>query len=230
MSKLLYCLRNTLLLILLVLNVRFVITYGVISTRFLMYIIIFVILILLNLKDIIRKDILNENKIYNILFIFIELIMIFIFMRALYDTNFMYTNNYYREIIEDISLKNNVTYIEQIKQINMLYLYQNTLYFIAMLILLLIYRLFNKNETISKDKAKYSMISIICLLISFILPLFIIQSGGSNILYLQLAINIILLIIEIYRLIKDNYQKYEWITYLSFLFNLISFILIFALI
>lgn len=230
MNKFLYYLRNIFLLVLIILNVKFIYIHGMINSKFLIYIVIFTILVLLNLKDIVRKNYLNENKIYNLIFIFIELIMIFIFVRALYDSNFIYTNSYYKDIIEKISLQSNIYHIEEIKQINMLYLYQNTIYFIFMLFLLLIYRNFNKNEKLDKNVAKYSMTSIICLLISLILPLFTIQCVGSNLLYLHLIINIILLIIEIYRLIKDNHKKYEWIIYLSFLFNLITFILIFVLI
>lgn len=79
-------------------------------------------LIFLSILDFKQK---NRHMVYNLLFIFIELLLIFVFLRTLYDPNFI-LNGMWEGIF------------------NIAYLLQNMKYFIVMLIALIIYRKINK--------------------------------------------------------------------------------------
>lgn len=83
-------------------------------------------LVFLGILDIRKK---YNNKVYNLLFILIELLLIFVFIRTLFEPNFNQFRNvedYYYDIL------------------NITYLFQNNIYFIIMLVPLILYRKINK--------------------------------------------------------------------------------------
>ena len=90
--------------------------------------------------------------------------------------------------------------------------------------MIIIYRKVNMDRIDSK----YHIVSVICLIISIstIIPSFQCLDNSLEVIP-YLLFTIVLTGIEIYRLIKDNHKKREWIIYLSFLFNTFAFITIF---
>ena len=207
-------------LILLFLNIKCLSIYGLSSFSILVYLILLLILLLLFINDLLKK--ITINKTYDILFIIVEIIICFILFRTLYDPSFIYNSN---NIINELHNYHFGSNLYDIQYINLMYLNQNSWYLIILIILVLIYRKINLPKTVSK----YHIISIICFIISICTTIPSLENlfGNSNNIIFYLIFNIILVIIEIYRLIKDNHVKKEWILFIAFFFNLFAFISIF---
>lgn len=207
-------------LILLFLNIKCLSIYGLSSFSILVYLILLLILLLLFINDLLKK--ITINKTYDILFIIVEIIICFILFRTLYDPSFIYNSS---NIINELHNYHFGSNLYDIQYINLMYLNQNSWYLIILIILVLIYRKINLPKTVSK----YHIISIICFIISICTTIPSLENlfGNSNNIIFYLIFNIILVIIEIYRLIKDNHVKKEWILFIAFFFNLFAFISIF---
>ena len=182
--------------------------------------ILLLILLVLFINDLLKK--ITINKTYDILFVTIEIIICLILFRTLYDPSFICNFNNIISELHNYFGSN----LSDIQYINLLYLNHNSWYLIILLILVLIYRKIN----LPKIESKYHIISIICFIISICttIPSLEYLLGNSNNIIFYLFFNIILVIIEVYRLIKDNHIKKEWILFISFLFNLFAFISIFV--
>lgn len=224
MIKKINILKFILTLLLVFLNIKYISIYGLTSIGFFIYLILVSILLISFIKDLIDKK--EVNKTYDILFIIVEIIISLIFIRTLYDPSFIYNSNYYISIIGELKNGHFGSNLSDIQYINLLYLDQNSWYFIILLVLLLAYRKINMPKT----ESKYHIVSVICFIISIctIIPSLQYISSSSNNIIFYLMFNIILVIVEVYRLIKDNHIKKEWIIFLSFLFNLFAFISIFV--
>lgn len=85
-------------------------------------------LVFLGILDIRKK---YDNKVYNLLFILIELLLTFVFVRTLFDSSLTPSYKELRDIYANFT-------------INTAYLFQNNIYFIIMLVPLILYRKINK--------------------------------------------------------------------------------------
>lgn len=214
MNMILCAIKNILLLILTVLVVKFTMIFGIYGITYFIFLVILGLILLLSIIDIIKKRDITLNKTYNIISIVMLLIMIFIFARALFDQNFLFNSGKY--VFKDYPNYVDDRY-DNAKIYVVLYLYQNLRYFIVMMFLTLLYRGLNKK----KEEHKYHWLSVICLLVSIysIISSLSCMYGTTSSAILYLLFTLGLIGIEVYRLIKDNYKKREWIIYLSFLFN-----------
>lgn len=111
------------------------------------YLILVTIILIVTIKDWIKKDTISTNKIFNILSIAVFLIMIFILLRAMYDTRFIYNNS---EFVKDLNIYGKNLYgfkanYEDFMTIDF-FVAQNINYFIMMLMLVLGYRFINKDK------------------------------------------------------------------------------------
>lgn len=217
MNKILNILKYIFSFILIIFNIIYIYNFGLTSIYYLIYIGLFSFFIVLLISDLIKKNKINLNNKYNFLCIFVFVVMLLIFYRALCDTNFLYNNLNYRELY----LINNI----DIKLSNILYVSQNSIYFIMLMILLCIYHKINSD----KFESNYSFISLLCFVLSIvsIMPSIMFISNSLDNVIFYLLFNILLIIFEIYSLIKYNHKKREWIIYLSFFFNMWAFISIF---
>lgn len=220
MSKKMNILKIIMTLLLVFLNIKCLSIYGISSLSILLYLILLLILLVLFINDLLKK--ITINKTYDILFVTIEIIICLILFRTLYDPSFICNFNNIISELHNYFGSN----LSDIQYINLLYLNHNSWYLIILLILALIYRKIN----LPKIESKYHIISIICFIISICttIPSLEYLLGNSNNIIFYLFFNIILVIIEVYRLIKDNHIKKEWILFISFLFNLFAFISIFV--
>lgn len=224
MDRIVIWIKNILALFLIFLNIKYFKEYGLITFGLIVYLVFFIILMITFFNDNVKSESIKQDKKYNYLFILVEIVLILLFTRTLYDTSFLYNSEYYNDLI-----KSKITYeyeiqAHEIRYINFSYLYQNIYFIIAMITLLLVYHKINN----PKIQSKYNLISVICLAISICFLLIVldcISFVGFDI-WLYLILNIILVGIEIYKLIKDNHKKREWIIYLSLVFNIIIFVFI----
>ena len=203
--------RYILTLLLTLLVILYTIKNSITGQSYFVFLSIYVLYILLNIKDIIKKNAINQNKKYNMLQIIVLLIMILIFARTLYDPTFIVNSQKNLVQLKKIGIE----YLDEVQYQPIFYLSQNMIYFIGLILLLLIYRKIN----MEKQESKYNSITISCLIISIIsiIPSLQCLSGDINH-FKYLAFTIILLGIEIYRLIKDNNKKREWPIYISWIF------------
>lgn len=209
--------RYILTLILTTLITIYTIKNDITGQSYFIFLSIYLLYIILNIKDIIKKNTINENKKYNILQIISLLIMIFIFLRTLYDPSFLINSSKYKSILKELG----EGYFEEAQDQTILYLLQNIPYFIGLLILSLIYRKINMEH----QESKYNAITLTTLLLSIIsiIPTINCFTGDINP-YKYLIFTIIILATEIFFLIKDNNKKREWPIYISWLFNLFALI------
>ena len=227
MNKMLYWARNILLVIL---TVLFTMSYFYLDlTRnanedILVVILLFIILIGLLIKDFIRKESINYDNKFNLLIIIASLIMIFVYARGLFSTHFIYNSKEYMDILRSIS---NYPYeLRNLNYYNAQYINQNNIYFIIILLSLIAYRSINKQKT----ESKYHIVSLICFyvsLASLYLSAGSLGTTSAGFIFGYFVFNVILVGIEIYRLIKDNHKKRDWIILVSFFFNLMAFISLF---
>ena len=209
--------RYILTLLLTTLITIYTIKNDITGQSYFIFLSIYLLYIILNIKDIIKKNTINENKKYNILQIISLSIMIFVFIRTLYDPSFLINSSKYANKLKELG----EGYLEEAQYQTILYLLQNIPYFIGLLILSLIYRKIN----MEKQESKYNTITLTTLLLSIIsiIPTINCFTGDINP-YKYLIFTIIILGIEIFFLIKDNNKKREWPIYISWLFNLFALI------
>lgn len=198
MNKILLILKNILLIILIFFHIQFIFIYGMISIKFIIYLILMVLLVLLSIQDIIRKNILNDNKTYLLLFIFVEFILLLIFYRTLYDPSFLYNNQYYLNIIQDG---------EDVKNINLLYLYKHTSIFILFLLLMIIYYILNTKYLLNQKDTQYNLVTIICFIFSIPILLLVVNSIGTNVYPVFVILTFLLMIVELYYFFHDENKK-----------------------
>ena len=209
--------RYVLTLLLTTLITIYTIKNDITGQSYFIFLSIYLLYIILNIKDIIKKNKINENKKYNLLQIISLLIMIFIFLRTLYDPSFLINSSKYANKLKELG----EGYLEEAQYQTILYLLQNIPYFIGLLILSLIYRKIN----MEKQESKYNTITLTTLILSIIsiIPTINCFTGDINP-YKYLIFTIIILGTEIFFLIKDNNKKREWPIYISWLFNLFALI------
>lgn len=209
--------RYILTLILTTLITIYTIKNNITGQSYFVFLSMYLLYIVLNIKDIIKKNKIDKDKKYNIIQIVMLLIMILIFLRTLYDPSFIYNSSKYIGILKEL----NQGYLEESRDQTILYLLQNIPYFIGLLILLLIYRKINMEH----QESKYNSITLTTLLLSIIsiIPTINCLTGDINP-YKYLIFTLIILGIEIFFLIKDNNKKREWPIYVSWLFNLFALI------
>lgn len=209
--------RYILTLLLTTLITIYTIKNDITGQSYFIFLSIYLLYIILNIKDIIKKNKINENKKYNLLQIISLSIMIFVFIRTLYDPSFLINSSKYANKLKELG----EGYLEEAQYQTILYLLQNIPYFIGLLILSLIYRKIN----MEKQESKYNTITLTTLLLSIIsiIPTINCFTGDINP-YKYLLFTIIILGIEIFFLIKDNNKKREWPIYISWLFNLFALI------
>lgn len=218
MNKILEIIKNILLILLTLLIIKYITIFNdYVTLGYILFFALFILTLIITIKDYIKKEKIQKNKTYLIIQIITYSIISFIFIRALYDKSFIYNS---KEYVEEY-LKNNPTEIDFLKQYNVLYLYQNMIYFIILLSLKLIYRKIN----MEKHESKYNSITLTCMLLSAIsiIPSLQCLTGDINPIK-YLLFTLILIGIEIYRLIKDNYIKREWPIYVSWIFNTFAII------
>ena len=129
MNRWLNIVRILLLLLVCFLNVYSY--FNMVSWSHLLYLVLLVLVIVLTIKDFIKKNPINNNRAYIIICILSFLIISYILCRFKFDTSLFfnkYTGN---------------SYGSNFVEFKMLYLKQNMIYFNAMLILLLVYRKIN---------------------------------------------------------------------------------------
>ena len=218
MNKITEIIKNTLMILLTILLIKYTILYNqFITLGYMIFISLFTLTLILTLKDYIRKNKIQKDKKYIIISIIYLSIIIFTLIRTLYDKSFIYNSKQY---VEEY-LKSNPTEIDILKQYNALYFLQNIPYFIGLLLLSLTYRKINMEQ----QKSKYNTITLTTLIISIIsiIPTINCLSGDINP-YKYLIFTLIIIGIEIFFLIKDNHKKREWPIYISWLFNTFALI------
>lgn len=136
MNRALFYIKNLFLVLLCVIYILCFKEFYIDSLFLISYLVILFTLIFLNLLDI--KNNYNSN-IYNVLFIFIESLIIFIFTRCLFDQSFIYNSNYYKDLLEPY-------YLDYSKIFNVVYLIQNIKFLIIIIFLLIIYRKLNRKK------------------------------------------------------------------------------------
>lgn len=104
---------------------------NLVSYGYLLYLLLLGVIMVLTIKDIIKKNSINNNSAYTFIFILSFLIISYVFYRVSFDTS-LFFNKYNIDSY-------NSTFIEY----KILYLKQNMIYFNAMLILLLVFRKIN---------------------------------------------------------------------------------------
>lgn len=117
------------------------------------YLILIGIFLIVSIKDLIKKDSINKNKVFNILSIVVFVIISLILLRAMYDTRFVFNdskfiselNNYGKELY---GVKANY----EDNMITEFFVAQNINYFIGMLMLLFCYRFINNDKKLKNDK------------------------------------------------------------------------------
>ncbi len=104
----------------------------------------FIIYIALNIKDLIKRDKINNNTRYNILSCVALLIISLLFIRALYDPSFLANVKNYRigRVVNTGKI-----YYNYFFQYNIMYIESNVIYIDLLLILLILYRYVNKKST-----------------------------------------------------------------------------------
>lgn len=218
MHKTLEIIKNILLTLLTILILKYIIIFNnFVTLGYILFLTLFSIILIITIKDYMKKNKVQKDKTYLIIQIISFSIISLILIRTLYDKSFIYNSKQYKEQF----LINHPNEIDTLKQYNVLYLYQNMIYFITLLSLTLIYRKINMN----KQESKYNTITLICMLLSIIsiIPSLQCLTGDINpIKYLLLTL--ILIGVGVYRLIKDNHIKREWPIYVSWIFNMFAII------
>lgn len=210
MNRFLVVFRILLFVLLCYFNFVYISLFSINGFMYLIYLCFLVLLLFLTIFDLIKKDDINKNSIYNFLCVFVFCIMNLIFIRCFYDNGFIYNSEYHMNLLSEI----NNYYFEDAKYINIFYLNQNLLYFIIMLAMLIGYRMLN----MKRHESKYSMISVMCFIFSVVslVPTLLCFIGDLDNVILYLIFNIVLVLTLIYTLIHDNHKKREWIIFVSF--------------
>ena len=141
MNKLLNIIQIILLIILFLLNVYFIFSRAIHAVvndwgGYPIYLIFLVIIMLITIKDILKKSNIHQNNTYHIISILVFLIMNVIFFRVLFDSHLIFNNE------KIVSIYNKFGGFPEYPKY---YLKQNMIYFNVMFILLFVYRRINLN-------------------------------------------------------------------------------------
>lgn len=129
MNKVLMIIRILLLILVCFLNIY---CYSnLVNFGHLLFLILLFIIVVLTIKDIIKKNSINNSRMYTFIFILSILIICYVFYRFGFDKS-LFFNKYTSNL-----------YGGDFSEYKMLYLGQNTIYFNVMLILLLVFRKIN---------------------------------------------------------------------------------------
>ena len=129
MNKFLNIIKIILFIITLILNYLVWTKTRLVSWSHIFYLLLLIILFITTIKDLLKRNTINQNKTYQIISILVFLITIVILYRISYDKTMFYNKyiDYYREFaMEDLK--------------------QNLIYFNTMFIVLLIYRKLNNKK------------------------------------------------------------------------------------
>ena len=129
MNKFLNIIKIILFIITLILNYLVWTKTRLVSWSHIFYLLLLIILFITTIKDLLKRNTINQNKIYQIISILVFLIIIVILYRISFDKTMFYNKyiDYYREFaMEDLK--------------------QNLIYFNTMFIVLLIYRKLNNKK------------------------------------------------------------------------------------
>ena len=209
MNKILLWIKNILSLIVLSLVISYIFKFNMTS---LFFVILYIIYLVLNIKDIFKKDKIIYNNTYNIISILNLLLIGFVFLRTFIDQGFIYNSSEYALYLDSIG--NNITHIDQAMTIIIDYINQNMVWLIISLLLILTYRYLNNDH---KIKEHYSttlllfVISIISIVFS-IYTLLIINTRylDASFAAIYLFMTLCLIGINIYRYIQGKYKGKIW--------------------
>ena len=129
MNKFLNIIKIILFIITLILNYLVWTKTRLVSWSHIFYLLLLIILFITTIKDLLKRNTINQNKTYQIISILVFLIIIVILYRISFDKTMFYNKyiDYYREFaMEDLK--------------------QNLIYFNTMFIVLLIYRKLNNKK------------------------------------------------------------------------------------
>jgi len=181
--------------------------FGTYDKKIIIYGLLLLPLIYITFRDL--KNKIQNSKHYNVLFWIVEIIVIMIILRAIFDTNLNYLS------------------IDPFYNFPMLYFLQNFYYILILYIGLIIYHKI-ECRNIKYKESKFSISSIIYLIINFILviPTLNCINYSPITLLIFITIEVIVIALEIFSLIRNNHKKYDFPIYISFLFNLLAIIFI----
>lgn len=214
MNKILFWFKNILICLLVLLITLYIMEFEFGDNLFLLYLVLVSIYTITSIKDIVYK---NDDKPYTILSIITLLIMNFIFIRTLFDPGFIYSQNI-------------LSY--DMKIYNILYFSQNTMYFIILITLLLIYRKLNikNNKSILKNSYVIMVLAGVLSIPSLYLILVYLFTGdfmifGTDFIIVYLIINLLLMGLETFRMIQGKYKDKMCIFIVTNVFHVISLLM-----
>ena len=193
-------------------NILFVVsTFLIISASIkfkyidIIYALLYVLFIIVNLRDVISKNKINKDKLYNTISVLALIIMSFIYARVLYDSGFLHNS----EIIKSYNASS--TYqIPDFTLEAIMFIKQNMIPFIIILLLLFIYRFINVRR-IKKEYYSISLILMILSIISIIPSIYVITQIDTSGRYLNagfsvcyLVVTLTLVGIEVFRFIQKK--------------------------
>ena len=129
MNKFLNIIKIILFVITLILNYLVWTKTRLVSWSHIFYLLLLIILFITTIKDLLKRNTINQNKTYQIISILVFLIIIVILYRISYDKTMFYNKyiDYYREFaMEDLK--------------------QNLIYFNIMIVVLMVYRKLNNKK------------------------------------------------------------------------------------
>lgn len=219
MNKILNYIKNSLLGINLIILLYFIKQNGM-DNYFMLYIIGFIVLLYITLKDFKNRVIPSER--YHILFIVVELLVIFLFLRALFDPSFICNCSSYQELLASAS------YFDVCTEFRFSYFNQNIIYILILYFILYGYHKMECPYELYKP-SQYSKASILlCLIHILTIPTIMNQAYNTNFPIPFFLLEIGLVCVEVITLIKYNHKKRDYPIYICFLFNLFAFISIFV--
>ena len=185
------------------------------NLKLFIYVILLFILIFITFKDL-KNKVQNSFK-YNTLFCLVEIIILFLIFRMFFDNNL---NFYINLNLSDDFYINGYLY-------HILYFLQNFYYIVILYIGLIIYHKIECHNVKYKE-SKFSISSIIYLIINFILviPTLNCLNYSPITLLIFITLELVMITLEIFSLIKNNHKKYDFPIYISFIFNLFAVIFI----
>ena len=129
MNKFLNIIKIILFVVTIILNYLVWEKTRLVSWSHIFYLLLLVILFITTIKDLLKRNTINQNKTYQIISILVFLITIFILYRTLYDKSLFFNIKEYK-----------------FEYYSMEFLKQNLIYFNTMVIVLLIYRKLNNKK------------------------------------------------------------------------------------
>ena len=222
MNKVLLWIKNILFVILTFLIISASIKFKYID---IIYSLLYVLFIIVNLRDIISKNKINKDKLYNTISVLALIIMSFIYARVLYDSGFLHNS----EIIKSYNASS--TYqIPDFTVEAIMFIRQNMIPFIITLLLLFMYRFINVRK-IKKEYFSASLIFMILSIVSIIPSIYVITQIDTSGRYLNAAFSLCYLVvtltlvgIEVFRFIQKKYKDKMNLLYITLAFNLFAII------